>query len=132
MNNAFDQFYAENIDAFLGKPLDEIAIGVDNQELISRHVPFLLHEMEWQLKKEDAANALQEVIAQGGKPMSVDVSPIDEANLLKDRELCKDLSKMVSEQLDTLAGLPLRYGQPQTGVVFTDANGQQQFKPFAL
>jgi DEAD/DEAH box helicase domain-containing protein len=43
-NNPFDRFFASNIDAFLDKPLDEILIGVDNEELMGRHVPYLVHE----------------------------------------------------------------------------------------
>ncbi len=43
-NNPFDRFFASNIDAFLGKPLDEILIGVDNEELMARHLPYLVHE----------------------------------------------------------------------------------------
>ncbi len=48
-NNAYDQFYAENIDIFLNKPLDEIFIGNNNDELIIKHIPFLLHECEWNI-----------------------------------------------------------------------------------
>jgi DEAD/DEAH box helicase domain-containing protein len=44
MNNPFDRFMASNIDAFLDKPLDEILIGVDNQELMEKHLPYLVHE----------------------------------------------------------------------------------------
>lgn len=43
-NNPFDRFFARNIDAFLDKPLDEILIGVDNEELMGRHLPYLVHE----------------------------------------------------------------------------------------
>ncbi len=53
MNNAVDQFYAANIDAFLEKPLDEITIGIGNDELISRHIPYLLHEADWNLSSDD-------------------------------------------------------------------------------
>lgn len=53
MNNAIDQFFTSNIDAFLTKPLDEILVGVDNEELIARHVPYLLSEAGWELDDED-------------------------------------------------------------------------------
>lgn len=43
-NNPVDQFYAANIDSFLGRPLDEIVVGIDNEELIQRHLPCLLDE----------------------------------------------------------------------------------------
>jgi DEAD/DEAH box helicase domain-containing protein len=44
LNNPFDQFFASNIDAFLEKPLDEILIGVDNEELMAKHLPYLVYE----------------------------------------------------------------------------------------
>ncbi|MEA3364585.1 MAG: DEAD/DEAH box helicase, partial [Candidatus Hydrogenedentes bacterium] len=43
-NNPVDQFYAANINSFLERPLDEIVVGIDNEELIQRHLPCLLHE----------------------------------------------------------------------------------------
>ncbi len=43
-NNPFDRFFASNIDAFLNKPLDAILIGVDNEELMGRHLPYLVYE----------------------------------------------------------------------------------------
>ncbi len=43
-NNPFDLFFASNIDAFLNRPLDEILIGVDNEELMGKHLPYLVHE----------------------------------------------------------------------------------------
>ncbi len=49
MNGAFDQFFSANIDAFMDKPLDQILIGVDNDELIKRHIPYLLRESAWSL-----------------------------------------------------------------------------------
>lgn len=44
MNNPFDRFVASNIDAFLNKPLDEILIGIDNEELMEKHLPYLIFE----------------------------------------------------------------------------------------
>ncbi len=44
-NNPFDRFFAGNIDAFLEKPLDEILVGVDNEELMTKHLPYLVHEV---------------------------------------------------------------------------------------
>lgn len=43
-NNPFDRFFASNIDAFLNKPLDEILIGVDNEEIMRKHLPYVVHE----------------------------------------------------------------------------------------
>jgi DEAD/DEAH box helicase domain-containing protein len=53
LNNAFDRFYVSNIDAFLNKPFDQIVIGINNEELISRHIPYLLHESGWSLDESD-------------------------------------------------------------------------------
>lgn len=54
MNNAFDQFYAQNLSAFLQRHLDEIFIGTDNEELMKQHLPYLLAEVGW--KRGDAVN----------------------------------------------------------------------------
>ncbi len=43
-NNPFDRFFASNIDTFLEKPLDEILIGIDNEELMAKHLPYLVYE----------------------------------------------------------------------------------------
>ena len=43
-NNPLDRFYASNLDAFLNKPLDDLVINPENEELIGRHVPCLLFE----------------------------------------------------------------------------------------
>jgi len=53
MDNPVDQFYAENLDAFLDKPLDEIMVGVDNDELTAKHVPCLLYERATPVGTED-------------------------------------------------------------------------------
>ncbi|MGA4578679.1 DEAD/DEAH box helicase [Limisphaera sp. VF-2] len=52
LNNPFDKFFASNIDAFLNKPLDEILIGIDNEELMSRHLPYLVHECGGEVTRE--------------------------------------------------------------------------------
>jgi len=53
MNNAVDQFYAANLDAFLNKSLDQITIGLDNEELIEQHIRYLLHENSWEIQESD-------------------------------------------------------------------------------
>lgn len=53
LNNAVDRFYASNIDQFVNKPLDEIVIGIDNEELIEKHLPYLLHETNRDIKDGD-------------------------------------------------------------------------------
>lgn len=52
LNNAVDRFYASNIDQFVNKPLDEIVVGIDNEELIEKHLPYLLHETKREIKDE--------------------------------------------------------------------------------
>lgn len=51
-NNPFDRFFANNIQTFLEKPLDEIFIGVDNEELMRKHLPYLVHETNGQLGED--------------------------------------------------------------------------------
>jgi DEAD/DEAH box helicase domain-containing protein len=66
LNNAMDQFFASNIDAFLNRPLDEILIGIDNEELMQRHIPYLLSEANWQLD-EDQKEILGEAFLEAGQ-----------------------------------------------------------------
>lgn len=74
-NNPFDRFFASNIDAFLNKPLDEILIGVDNEELMRKHLPYLIHETGGALKddlREDLGSPFLEFArkeTEGTKPV---------------------------------------------------------------
>lgn len=43
-NNPLDQFYASNLGMFLEKPLDELVINPENEELVQRHLASLLDE----------------------------------------------------------------------------------------
>ncbi len=43
-NNPLDQFYAANLEAFLDKPLDDLVINPENDDLIERHLPCLIYE----------------------------------------------------------------------------------------
>ena len=43
-NNPLDQFYAENLDGFLQKPLDDLVVNPENEDLIEKHLPSLLFE----------------------------------------------------------------------------------------
>lgn len=43
-NDPVNKFYANNLHAFLHKPLDEIVADPSNEELIKNHLPSLLHE----------------------------------------------------------------------------------------
>lgn len=63
LNDAVDQFFLHNIDAFLDHDLDEIIVGVDNEELLGKHLPFALHELGWRVsptKEESLGTALYE------------------------------------------------------------------------
>jgi DEAD/DEAH box helicase domain-containing protein len=51
-NNPFDRFYARNLPTFLSKPLDEILIGVANEELMLRHLPYLFYECGGEIPDE--------------------------------------------------------------------------------
>jgi len=51
-NNPFDRFFANNIKTFLEKPLDEIFIGVDSEELMRKHLPYLVHELKGNLGED--------------------------------------------------------------------------------
>ena len=43
-NNPLDRFYAENLDGFLDKPLDDLVVNAGNEDLIDKHLPSLLFE----------------------------------------------------------------------------------------
>ncbi len=86
-NNPFDRFFASNIDAFLDKPLDEILIGVDNEELMRKHLPFLLHEVDHDLddslseKIGEPFLAYARAASDGVKPMGGHKPPYNRLNL---------------------------------------------------
>ena len=48
-NNPLDRFYAENLDSFLNKPLDDLVVNPDNEDLIEKHLPSLLFETPGQV-----------------------------------------------------------------------------------
>jgi DEAD/DEAH box helicase domain-containing protein len=43
--NAVDQFYAENIDLFVNKPLDRLAVNLQNEEILDPHALCALFEL---------------------------------------------------------------------------------------
>lgn len=43
-NNPLDQFYAANLDTCLEKPLDDLVVNPENDDLVEKHVPSLLYE----------------------------------------------------------------------------------------
>ena len=44
-NNPLDQFYAENLEPFLDKPLDDLVINPGNESIIEHHLASLIYEM---------------------------------------------------------------------------------------
>lgn len=53
LDNPIDQFYVENLNAFLEKPLDEIMVGLENEKLVGKHVPCLLYERKKPVDEKD-------------------------------------------------------------------------------
>ena len=43
-NNPLDRFYAANLDTCLDKPLDDLVVNPENEELVEKHLPSLLFE----------------------------------------------------------------------------------------
>ena len=43
-NNPLDRFYAANLDTFLAKPLDDLVVNPENEDLVDKHLPSLLFE----------------------------------------------------------------------------------------
>ncbi len=43
-NNPLDRFYAENLEGFLVKPLDDLVVNPENEDLVEKHLPSLLFE----------------------------------------------------------------------------------------
>ena len=43
-NNPLDQFYAANLDICLAKPLDDLVVNPENEDLVDKHLPSLLFE----------------------------------------------------------------------------------------
>lgn len=54
-NNPFDRFYARNLRTFLDRPLDEVVIGLDNPEILKKHMPFAIAELGPDLSESDRA-----------------------------------------------------------------------------
>ena len=53
MDDPFDNFFASNISSFLNKPLDNIVVNSENEQLIERHLESLLDESDYILQPED-------------------------------------------------------------------------------
>ena len=73
-NNPLDRFYAENLDSFLHKPLDDLVINPENEELIEKHLPSLLFETP-EVDKEGLLGAamgaaMEKKLRSGAQPVS--------------------------------------------------------------
>ena len=54
MNDPIDRFFVNNIDDFLNKPMDQLVVNPDNDELIEKHLASLAVETDGRLGQEDA------------------------------------------------------------------------------
>lgn len=43
-NNPLDRFYAANLDTCLGKPLDDLVVNPENEDLVEKHLSSLMYE----------------------------------------------------------------------------------------
>lgn len=73
-NNPLDRFYAANLDTCLTKPLDDLVVNPENEDLVDKHLPSLLFETP--TLTEDAAvlgeamqSAAQQKLDAGAKPV---------------------------------------------------------------
>lgn len=55
MNDPIDQFFVDNLPAFLNKPFDELVVDPDNEELIKRHLGPLAYDADGELRAADQA-----------------------------------------------------------------------------
>ena len=74
-NNPLDRFYAANLDTCLAKPLDDLVVNHENEELIEKHLPSLLFETPPPPTGEKPlgaamANAARDKIRRGAAPVS--------------------------------------------------------------
>ena len=74
-NNPLDRFYAENLDGFLDKPLDDLVVSADNEDLIDKHVPSLLFETPGQVSEHGflgstMSRAAQRKLRGGARPVT--------------------------------------------------------------
>ena len=53
MNDPIDRFFVNNIDDFLNRPMDQLVVNPDNDELIEKHLASLAVETSGRLQEED-------------------------------------------------------------------------------
>ncbi|MCY4215193.1 MAG: DEAD/DEAH box helicase [Gammaproteobacteria bacterium] len=73
-NNPLDRFYAANLDTCLDKPLDDLVVNPENEDLVDKHLPSLLFETP--ILTDDATvlgpamhKAAQEKVQRGATPV---------------------------------------------------------------
>lgn len=73
-NNPLDRFYAANLDTCLTKPLDDLVVNPENEDLVDKHLPSLLFETP--TLTDDATvlgpamrNAAREKLQRGATPV---------------------------------------------------------------
>ncbi len=73
-NNPLDRFYAANLDVCLNKPLDDLVVNPENEELVEWHLPSLLFETPAMTDSapvlgQAMERAARKKIASGAKPV---------------------------------------------------------------
>ena len=73
MNDPIDQFFVNNIDAFLNRQFDHLVVDPNNEQLIENHLPSLVQETDGELISSDRqvlGNAFYDACKMdGGKPI---------------------------------------------------------------
>lgn len=74
-NNPLDRFFAANLDTFLNKPLDDLVVNPENEDLVERHLPSLMFESPGPLEETSVlgpalARAAREKIDGGATPVT--------------------------------------------------------------
>ena len=74
-NNPLDRFYAQNLKHFLQKPLDDLVINPENEELVDKHLSSLLFETPDVVDSEGLLGAAMSAAAKkkldsGARPIS--------------------------------------------------------------
>ncbi len=73
-NNPLDRFYAANLDTCLNKPLDDLVVNPENEDLVRKHLGSLLYETpelsdDAEILGPEMQRAAQEMIEAGATPV---------------------------------------------------------------
>ena len=73
-NNPLDRFYVANLNGFLQKPLDDLVVNFENEDLVEKHLPSLLFETPDTVESDELLgstmySAAQDKIKKGVKPV---------------------------------------------------------------